>query len=222
MTLWSPSAVATLAAGFALLASSLGPAAPPRPGAAEIRERLEAVYARPEFSPQRTLAPRFLEWLAGFLGWLGGLREAEPVLFLLLLGGCIVLLLLLGWYIARAVRRMLAGGSERVDSARAREERQRLSAAHREEAQRLATAGEFTEAIRYLFLALVYRFDESGRVSFQRAYTNREYLAQFSDRPAVHHQLAVFVDTLDEHWYGQRPTEQRCYEDCLRLYGDLA
>ena len=55
---------------------------------------------------------------------------------------------------------MLAGDSDRVAGVGEREKRQRLSVAHWEEAQRRAAAGDFTEAIRFLFLALVYRFDD--------------------------------------------------------------
>ena len=68
----------------------------------------------------------------------------------------------------------------------------------------------------------MYRFDELGRVNFERAYTNREYLGLFADRPAAYGQLKVFVDTLDEHWYGQQPSGQPQYEECLALYQGLA
>src|SRR5439155_22300924 len=99
--------------------------------------------------------------------------------------------------------------------------RGRLSLAYHEEARRRARQREFTEAIRFLFLSLVYRFDESGRIGFQRAATNREYLALFAERPRVQAELKVFVDTLDDHWYGQQPTNERQYESCLALYEQL-
>ena len=51
-----------------------------------------------------------------------------------------------------------------------------LSIGYREEAARRAEAGDYTEAVRFLFLSLVYRFDERGRVSLHKDCTNREYL----------------------------------------------
>ena len=66
-----------------------------------------------------------------------------------------------------------------------------------------------------------FRSDESGRVSFQRAYTTREYLLLFADRPGVQSELAVFVDALDEHWYAERPAGPERYDRCLSLYQHL-
>ena len=37
----------------------------------------------------------------------------------------------------------------------------------------------------------------------------------------MYRDLKVFVDTLDDHWYGQRATERERYENCLTLYESL-
>jgi len=183
---------------------------------------LQEVFASPEFSPQeQTLSEWLRKQLVRLFAWLGGLREANPVLFWLLLVGCLLLLLLLGIQIGWTVRRALAGGSRLRVAETEQARRQRQSRAYWEEAQRRAGQGDFTEAIRFLFLSLVYSFDESGRVGFQQAYTNREYLSLFADRPEVREELAVFVDTLDDRWYGQRPTDPGLYEKCLALYESL-
>jgi hypothetical protein len=194
----------------------------PHPGEAEIRVRLKEVFARPEFLPQeKTFQQWLVEQLLRLFAWLAALRAANPVLFWLLLIGCVVLLLLLGFHIGWTVRRALATGPRLRETREAQAQRQRLSAAYWEQAQYRAAQGDFTEAIRFLFLSLVYYFDETGRVGFQQAYTNREYLSFFAERPQVQEELAVFVDTLDDHWYGQRPTDQPQYEKCLALYHSL-
>ena len=59
-------------------------------------------------------------------------------------------------------------------------------------------------------------------MSFQKAYTNREYLSLLDARLPVRDQLRVFVDTLDDHWYGQRPSDRPQYERCLQIYEQLA
>jgi hypothetical protein len=199
-------------------------AAPSQPPSDDsIRQRTKEVLSRPEFRAdhREDVMRRLLEWFSDLVGWLGGLRNAMPVLFwLLVISLSLILLLLLthlGWTVYRTLIVPARGAGEELPEAR----RGRLSLAHHEEALGKAAEGEYTEAIRHLFLSLVYRFDESGRVSFQKAYTNREYLALFADRPDLHAELGVFVDTLDENWYGQHPTEERRYQNCLTLYQAL-
>jgi hypothetical protein len=195
-------------------------AAVPQPTGNDIRAKLEDIFARPEFSSDT--GDTWLDELAKLLGsvftWLGGLHAAAPLLFWLLVLVTGVLLLALSGYIGWAVRRALFTSGRRAADASERERRERLSGTYLEEAGRLAERQDFTEAIRCLFLALVYRFDETGRVSFQRAYTNREYLGLFEDNPSLRDHLKVFVDILDDHWYGQQPTTSRRYQDCRALY----
>jgi hypothetical protein len=192
----------------------------PKPTAEEIHAKLEDIFARPEFSPDRDNG-----WLEGLVklleslfAWLGGLHAAAPLLFWLLLLGTGALLVVLLGYITWSVRRALFAGGRRGADAQAREKRRRLSGTYLEEAGRRAALEDFTEAVRFLFLALIYRFDETGRVNFQRSYTNREYLSLFQDNPPLEERLRVFVDVLDDHWYGQQPTAARQYQDCLALY----
>jgi hypothetical protein len=204
-----------------LLAGLPGRAAADAPTDDDIRHKLHDIMARPEFSikPRNNLLLRFLEAVGDVLGWLHGLREENPALYWSLVTACVILLLLVAAHVTWTMRRVLFAPRGLGDAAAAEEKRQRLSQACWEKAGRRAAARDFTEAIRFLFLALVYRFDESGRVLFQQAATNREYLALFADRPQLQAQLKVFVDTLDEYWYGQHPSNERQYQECLALYG---
>jgi hypothetical protein len=203
-----------------LVSARLGVAAPPEPSEGSIRQKLTEILAREEFSPNGRQ-----KWMEGllrdFFGWLAGLHETNVVLFWLLLGGCLALLLVLVGHVGWTVSRAFSAGAKGPGTGSTEEERGRLSLSYWEEARRRAGQHEFTEAVRFLFLSLVYRFDESGRVGFQQAATNREYLALFAERPRVQAELKVFVDTLDDHWYGQHPTEERQYESCLALYEHL-
>ena len=209
-----------LSAASALLLAAAPPAPPPE----QIRRQLSEVLARPEFSPPKSFSIwRWLgEVLAKFFRWLGTLWTTNPPLFWIILIGCIALLILMIGLIVFQVRTALGGGRRGAKGWAAAGERVRRSRACRDEALQRAAAGEYTEAIRYLFLSLVYRFDESGRVSFQKAYTNREYLSLLDARLPVREQLRVFVDTLDDHWYGQRPSDRPQYERCLEIYEQLA
>jgi hypothetical protein len=203
-----------------LAVAAVPPSAPPD----EIRRRADEVFRRPEFD---TRGPSPTSWLArqlrDFFVWLGGLHANAPILFWVLLVGCLVALTALIVLIVFQVRSVFTAEGRRTDDRAARDARRlHLSENHRVEADRRAAAGDYTEAVRHLFLSLVYRFDERGRVSFQKAYTNREYLNLFRDRPQVRDFLRVFVDILDEHWYGQRPCERTQYESSLTVYERLA
>jgi hypothetical protein len=161
------------------------------------------------------------ERFAAVVTWLRELRETVPVLYWLLIGLLALLALVAVVLLARRARRyFFLRAAARHD--KARERRAWLSQLFREEGLARAAAGDFTEAIRCLFLSLVYRFDEEGRVGFDRSYTNREYLSLFAGQPLAGDELKVFVDTLDDHWYGQRPTDRGRYEECLALYEDLS
>jgi hypothetical protein len=198
-------------------------AEPPHPSDTDIRQKVADILSRPEYRPgQRgNLLLRVLEPLADLLGWLGGLRAANPLLYWMLVVGCSALLLLLAAHLIWTLRRILTVGARGRGQEKAEEKRKRLSGACWEEARRYAAAGDFTEAIRFLFLSLVYRFDESGQVLFRQAATNREYLALFEDRPQLQAELKVFVDTLDANWYGQHPTEEGQYRRCLGLHESM-
>jgi hypothetical protein len=189
------------------------------PGPDAVRDKLHDILSRPEFGePKRAW---WLESLAEFFAWLGKLHGAAPGLYWLLLGSLLVLLVLLLVRVASALRRAVTRVGRATREEAAAQERRRRSLACREEAGRLAGAGEFTEAVRYLFLALLYRFDESGRVLFQRALTNREYLDLFSGRPRIQADLRTYVEVLDDHWYGQRPADRGTFDRCQALFREL-
>jgi tetratricopeptide (TPR) repeat protein len=191
----------------------------PSPDRGTIRHQVDDILARPEFR-QKDLS-WLLKALKQFFDWLGGLHDTAPLLFWILIVVLVTVLLLLIFHITWTVRQAFVTGEAAKDSRQAAEQRQRLSQAYQQQALDRAARGEYTEAIRFLFLSLVFRFDEEGRVLFQRAYTNREYLALFTDRPGVNAELRVFVDTLDDNWYGQRPSDPGRYQECLTLFEKL-
>jgi hypothetical protein len=182
----------------------------------QVQHALDAVFKRPEFD-ERPSFFRLGELLARFFAWLASLHGTAPVLYWVLLLGCVILLGLLlshlGWVVYSALfyRR---GGS----SAAERQWRRHLSRDYAEAASQAARAGDYTEAVRCLFLSLVYHFDESGRVTYLPSGTNREYLAGFADRPAVYRDLALFVDILDDNWYGQQTTSPQQYQRCRSVF----
>src|SRR5438552_2435037 len=174
------------------------------PPASAVRDKAAEVFQRPEFQSEPSAPTWLFRVLRDFFAWLGSLYENSPLLFWLLLIGCVLLLIAIVVHIVWQVRKVFAG-RERASGPGDRAGRMLLSIGYREEAVRRAEAGDYTEAVRFLFLSLVYRFDERGRVSLHKDCTNREYLDALDDRMAVQDALRVMVDVLDDHWYGQGP-----------------
>lgn len=195
----------------------------PSPSPDDVRRVRDEVFRRPEFDGGGPSWAWLLRPLREFFSWLGGLYDASPVLFWAILIGCLValaaLLVLIGLQVRSA---FVADGPRRDRPGEGEARRLRLSDEFRAEADRRAGEGDFTEAVRFLFLALVYRLDERGRVGFDKAYTNREYLALVGDRLPARDGLRVLVDALDDYWYGQRACGPDNYRACLAVYDRLA
>jgi hypothetical protein len=198
----------------AVLALLFGGEARAQPDADRVRQELARVFERREFNPSTD----DWAWLRNFFEWLGTLHTEQPALYWVILIGCLVLLALLLGHMVWTVRRAFVFSRRVTNEAETREQRRRLSERFREQAEARAAEGEYTEAVRLLFLSLVHAFDESGRLLFQPALTNREYLRSFAGRPALERELAVFVELLDANWYGQHPTSPGQYEECRALY----
>lgn len=221
-TVW-PGIRLLLGASAVCWTASLLRAGPPHPADDQVQAKIDEILARPEYRAQSNELARFIaDLLRRLFGSLSDLSDTSPVLFWLLVAVLLAVLCTLLGHMFWTVKRVLLLSCHRpADDEQDAARRRRLSADCQDEALRRAQAGDFTEAIRYLFLALVYRFDERGQVNFQKAYTNREYLELFDDRPPVRDQLRVFVDALDDHWYGQQPALREQYEQCAALFARL-
>lgn len=183
-----------------------------------VRHKLEEIARRAEFHDSPEMQWDF-SWLAKFFEWLGGLHSAAPVLWWALVITCVALLVLflvhLVWIVWRIHR------PRRDSTGLSAADRRRLSAEFLAAADRAASARSYTEAVRHLFLALVYHFDESGRLHFQPANTNHEYLRHFAKKPELLAPLRVFVETLDDHWYGMHDLHESSYRTCRELFDQL-
>jgi hypothetical protein len=191
------------------------------PDSESIHRTTERVYARPEFNTAHDDSWAWLvRWLHQFLHWLGSLHATSPALYWIILGGCVLVLALILAHLIVTVVGAVRYGKEPGEFAHS-EARRRLSTRHKADAEANAAAGRYTEAVRSLFLSLVYAFDEAGRLSFRPSLTNREYLRYFDDRPLLGRDLGVFVDILDANWYGRQDTAAEQYSHCAALYDQI-
>lgn len=184
-----------------------------------IRRKAAEVFERPEFQPDNSLI-HLGKWIASFFRWLGNLGITAPFIFWTLVIACILLILLVLAYLIRSLIRSATINALGGDGA-GRAERLRRSAALYHRATECAQLGDYTEAIRHLFLALVFKFDEAGRVVLRPGATNREYLNLLGPDLPERRDLGGLVDFLDEHWYGQHQGNLTQYESSLGVYQRL-
>lgn len=189
--------------------------------AAEVLQRADYELAGDGLSAAGdSLLIRVLRWLLdGFAGladtlsFLGVFRY--PVAALL----CVTLVVL----IYRLIR-TLAGTARRpgqpVDERRERGSR----ASQPEELEALADAahrdGQLVEGIRWLLRASMLRIEQAEKRRPRPGTTNRELVRRYRATP-LQAPLQTLVDTIDLHWYGDRPAAADDYERCASSYRAL-
>lgn len=81
----------------------------------------------------------------------------------------------------------------------------------RRKAEEAASDRDYRSAIRYRCLALLLALDEAGKLTFDRAATNREYL--FRAQGSLHDALQPLLTRFDEVWYGNRAASEQEWQD---------
>lgn len=149
----------------------------------------------------------FRNLLAQLREWTG---PVQAVVGLVFVAGLVV-------FVAWALRR--SWGSSLVALPEERTPRRDTAARLRDEAARMAQAGDFRAAVRALYLAVLLRWDETGRLHFDRSLTNREVLARAGGREGepLADQLRPLVERFDRVWYAGLPCSADDYTEFDRL-----
>jgi hypothetical protein len=181
------------------------------------RESLQAILSRPEFQYQ----PQELSWLARtwqriqlrFWEWLDGVAPNVSVgnwLPTLILVGSTLLLSLLLFYVWRRLRTDFAAEArlDLVDDPHLDNITADLAL---QRAQDFSGAGDYRQAVRYLYLSTLLLLEERDLLRYDRALTNREYLSRLTHRPDLATLLREVVDVFDRVWYGYQPLSEGEY-----------
>ena len=75
-----------------------------------------------------------------------------------------------------------------------------------------AASRDYRSAIRYLYLSSLLRLDERGVIHYNATLTNREHLAQVTDKPQISELLRQIVTTFEDAWYGYIPADAAAYQ----------
>ena len=189
----------------------------PRRDPSEIHRAVDEVLSRPEFRPAaRPLLDRIWTWVLARLGdLLASLTAttAGSVIGLVLFAAILVLLAVLATRFARTMSR-----SPEVEAAIVAAPRH-SAAAWRAEAEAHEAAGEWRQAVRCRYRALVADLSTRGVVEEVPGRTSGEYRGEVArNLPAAAEAFAGATEVFDRAWYGRRLTGE---EEVVR-FRDLA
>lgn len=164
-----------------------------------------------------------LDWLNFRVGPVGGswdwLHTAAWVLIALVLA-------LLGWFLFRAYQRRSPAVPALVEpeGESPEEERRRYEALPeaagrrrtglREESRRHYLAGNYDEAIVYLFSHQLVFLDRNERIHLARGKTNRQYLRELGPRGLLPHLLAQTAVAFEDVFFGGQSIGRERFESC--------
>jgi hypothetical protein len=231
---WLAEALDTDDPDFEEIAARLGAlidalAKPPSRAPDDAQQRLNNLLSRPPFANndpnEGNLFTAFLDWLVGILDQLFSPVATDgggTVLRWLLITGCVVLLAGVLIYL---VLHMRQAATRQARAAAADDPEAHLTATSAlQQASTLAQGGDYRTAVRYLYLSSLLWLDERDMLRYDRALTNREYLARLHDRPDLRARLLPIVETFDQVWYGHAALDaerfrayQQHVEDLRRL-----
>ncbi len=86
---------------------------------------------------------------------------------------------------------------------------------YRAEAQRARSRGDFRLAMRYLFLHVLQRLDEAGRIAYRPEKTNRAYLREMG---ALRADVEPFVYAFEVAWYGHVDPSPARFDELERAF----
>jgi hypothetical protein len=93
------------------------------------------------------------------------------------------------------------------------------------EAEAQARAGQFREAVRFLYLAVLFGLDRKRLLRYEATRTNGEYVRQVrlaEQAPAeLHAPFERLTALFEREWYGERPCEATEYDACKALAAEV-
>jgi len=202
---------------------------PLTPASPKVRkEKLKKVLARKEFGKESaSVLGKMLTWLGkqlekllgrlfGKIG-LGLISVSKDFSFIVTIVITALFLLLLAYIIAKISKLRRAAyapvlADEGVYSGPSSPQKAL------EEAAKNASEGDFRNALRLVYLAVLLRLDERELIEFNRTGTNWEYLSTLRKHRKVHDTLKPVTMVFDCKWYGHEPASNDDYKSFVQAY----
>ncbi|MGQ9732392.1 MAG: DUF4129 domain-containing protein [Candidatus Zipacnadales bacterium] len=190
-----------------------------------LKQQLERILAQPDFqkamqgggADPRDVGQRLLLYLRRLLGQLGGLHQTNYALFIVaVVAGSMILLAIFVHIAYTIVQALQPRRGPLTDKQRPLSKRPDSPADFQRQAAALVERGAYREAVRALYLALLWALQIQGVLPRTSAQTNREHLYHLRTRPALAAIVEPFTETFDLMWYGSRPASREDVEHCRR------
>jgi hypothetical protein len=229
---WLTTALETDEPDFDQITARLGAlidalAQPPPNTPADAQQRLNDLLNRPPFVSRDTnegnLLTAFLDWVIDILDQLFSPMSAPSgtgtVLRWLIIAACIVVL---GGVLLYLLLHMRQATTRQASATDPDDPEAHLTATTAlQQASTLAQGGDYRTAVRYLYLSSLLWLDERNLLRYDRALTNREYLARLSHRPDLRARLQPIVETFDQVWYGHATLDAERFRAYQQQVDDL-
>jgi len=198
------------------------------PAHARQRQEMSQILAGPDFrslaepSPRETLAEQFNGWLNQLFDSAQRFAARSPWIGRAVIGGFILLICLgLAWGLLQLERRWrirLVPDDRRPEpgAASARDWQLWL-----DDARHAAAAGQWREAVHFVYWAAISRLESRRLWPADRARTPREYLALVAPSDPRKPRLATLTRSFERIWYGGRPAAESDYRAAEQLANAL-
>lgn len=198
------------------------------PSSAEIRRGLESILSSGEYDTGEggNAGRTFLQWLGekiqSLLRSLEVLGQSDPLLYWLLLAGCLVVLGLIflhaGVVLTRALRAARSTGPrEPAGREPGRDDPAAILARAREE----ASQARFEGAVRLCHRAALLGLDRRGLVRFHESLTTGDYARQLRGHPPDRERFESLARVYEPAFFGRVAVGGKEASDCLALAGRL-
>lgn len=223
---WRGSTVFVLAA---ILAAVDVFAALSRPAPQELQNELTRILKQPEYQTSGSLwlklwlwqwAQRLKEfWNTYLSGRFAQLAEQAPVFYWLLVAATVALAVLLLYHIYITLRSAFGPIKSAIRHPAKAEYTQSalFPEALLAQADAAAQTGNFSEALRQLYKALLYHLNRQRLVRFDHSLTNQEYLRQIRPYPALYNSFHTLTSLAERIVYGCYPCNTSDWEEGRRL-----
>jgi hypothetical protein len=210
------------------LAQAGATAATPPPAHPEQRQAMSQIHAGRDFrnvtvpSPRDKLLEQVGSWLNEFFDSAQRFASRSPWIGSALIGGFILLICIgLAWGLLQLERRwrvrlLPENRPPEPGAASARDWQLWL-----DDARRAAAAGQWREAVHFVYWAAISRLESRRLWPADRARTPREYLALIAPEDPRKPRLATLTRTFERIWYGGRPAAESDYRAAEQLANAL-
>ena len=195
---------------------------PSRPPASAIRADLERILAKPEYATgdptwlqrlEERIVRAIAEALTHDIGF-ARLLNTAPVLYWTLVAGLVAILLVILYYTYLGIRATFGPTRVKKPGTAAPPVPTTSPRALRSLADEAAGRGDFEQALRYLYLAVLRQLDRTGVLGYQRARTNWEYVDALRGKIDVAPDFVPLTLAVDRVTYGRVPAGADDYTAC--------